>query len=203
MIWRSCDGLTVWQWKWWVRVNIRLLHMFWTWFLLVNQSKRWNDDPESSFATDKLQEFHSCFPDLLGGINQWVLWTTSYWTVKRCNKAGFLLSLTSKMKVIGKSSLILRSPYMGKLSTCWSPPVFPCFSSLRPFGTTGNTLRPPGWRPFGKIAPSPSARPGSPIPRNSVRFRVDAAGIFHPSTYHMVLTHIAMENGWKWSIFSR
>lgn len=70
-----------------------------------------------------IHAFQICLEGLINEFSvQPYFWI--FLTVKRCNKAGFLLSLTSKMKVIGKSSLILRSPYMGKLkSTCWSPPL--------------------------------------------------------------------------------
>jgi hypothetical protein len=161
---------------------------------------------QSSFATDKLQEFHSCFPDLLGGINQWVLWTTSYLTVKRCNKAGFLLSLTSKMKVIGKSSLILRSH---KKWGSWSPPVeVPLFFHVFPVWFPQTiwdhwqhvaTTRVAAIRQDSAVAFATSGEP------NSEEFGEISGRCcwYFPSTYHLVLTHIAMENGWTWPICCR
>ena len=119
-----------------------------------------------------------------------------------------------KMKVIGKSSLILRSPYMGKLkSTCWSPPVltvevhlffhvFPlCFpQTIWDHWQHVAATRVAAIRQDSAVAFCTSGEPNS---EDFGSMLLVFSIIFHPSTYHLVLTHIATENGWTWPSFSR
>ena len=97
-------------------------------------------------------------------------WTTSYLTVKRRQKPGFLWSLSSPMKV--ESHIFDSFNHESHRKLIGMIPNFPIsltfevrFSTLCPWLVphwTSPLDGPPGWRPFAKIAPWPSARPGSP-----------------------------------------